>query len=907
MTGRPSIAGLTARIRSLVRGWLRRNEVEAEMREEFQHHIAMRTEHLQRQGLNPAAAARQARVEFGHQDSHREEARASRGLRLLDEARFSWLDIKLGARMVARHPMLSLAAIFALAVGIPIGIAPSHVANALEAPLPGDPAHRIRAIRTWDPVASRVHSTLYEEFAFYTRELRSFSTLAAFRTSSYSVGSDDGRAAPVAGAELTGGGFAVLRAAPHLGRTLTTADDEYGAPAVAVLGYHLWQSRFGGDPGVVGRPVRVGGTVRTVVGVMQEGFRFPNDEQIWLPMTAANGSPAARSARVQLVGRLGDGISAEQAQAELAAIGPPPLTDPVEGRRQLRPEVVPFGLLYMGLPRNGLDSMPEYWLVQALSLALLLVACGNVAMLIFARTVTRFKEMAIRTALGASRARIVSQVFVETLVLAVIAAGAGVLTIDWIIRHLNLAALAGATALPYWLSLNVTGKAMLQAVALAAACATVAGVVPALRITGRAARERGADQSPSRFGGLTSALVVGDIAVSVAVVGLALAMADRATDLKQDDRAAGIPAAEYLAVELRLPDDGQLAGGGPAQQLFADRLATVQRELVAALERQPGVIGVAVADALPRMDQRARPYRIEGRDQSADARPRWVSTARVDIGFLAALGQSVVAGRDFTVSDIADARPVVIVNTAFAAREFGSEDPLGRQISFVSSDDGQPIWHEIVGVVPHLGINMINPEKGAAVYVPTAPGLLNPMHLAIHAGPTPDRLVPALPALVASVDPTLAMGAPVVLSELRQSDWYLVMAVAGGLLVLVGVLVTLAASGLYAMLSLAVSERTREIGIRSALGSSAGALVRTILRRSLVQIGAGALIGLPFAARFVFELRGGADGTASAAGSLLSAIGLAGIIVLIVGLIACLVPTRRVLAIEASEAMRAEG
>lgn len=907
MPSRTSMASLTARVQSLVRGLFRRNDVEAEIREEFQHHIAMRAEHLERQGLDPARAAQQARIEFGHQDSHREDARRSRGLRLFDQVRFSWLDLKLGIRMVTRHPMLSIAAIFALAAGIPIGIAPSHVATALEAPLPGDPDHRVRALRTWDPIAARVHTTLYEEFDFYTRELKSFAALAAFRTSSYSVASDDGRAAPVAGAEITSTGFAVLRVAPHLGRTLTAADDEYGAPEVAVLGYNLWRSRFGADPGIVGQTVRVGSTIRTVVGVMPDGFRFPSNEQLWLPMTAQAAGSMARQARVQIVGRLADGVSADQAQAELAAIGPPPLTEPTEGRRRLRPEIVPFGLLFMGLPRSGLDSMPEYWLVQALSLALLLVACGNVAMLVFARTVTRFKEMAIRTALGASRSRIVSQVFVETLVLAVVAAGAGVLTVDWIVRHVNLATLVGATALPYWLSLGITGKAMLQAIALAAICATVAGVAPAIRITGRAARERTSAQAPSRFGGLTTALVVGDIAVSVAVVGLALAMVGRATDLKQDDRAAGIPAAEFLAVELRLPDDGLPAAAGQDQQRLTDRLATIQRELVATLTREPGVAGVAIADALPRMDHRARPYEIEGRERAADTQQRWVSTARVDVGFLTALGRSVLSGRDFTAEDGERARAVVIVNTAFATREFGSEDPLGRRIAFPTPDDETPVWHEIIGVVQHLGVNMINPEKGAAVYVPTGPGQINPMQLAIHAGPAPERLVSRLPVLVASVDPGLVMGAPIVLSNARQGDWYLVMAVASGLLVLVGVLVALAASGLYAMLSLSVSERTREIGIRSALGSSARALVTTILRRSLVQIGVGALIGLPFAARFVFELGNDAGDSTSAAGSLLSAVGLAGIIVLVVGLIACLVPTRRVLAIEASEAMRAEG
>ncbi|MHB1326651.1 MAG: ABC transporter permease [Gemmatimonadales bacterium] len=900
--------GLRARIQSLIRGLRRRDDVESEIREEFEHHIAMRAEHLQRQGLGAGEATRQARIEFGHQDSHREDARQSRGLRLFDQARFSWLDVKLGLRMLVRHPLLSLAAIFALAIGIPVGIAPAHVAAALEAPLPGDPQHRIRAIRNWDPLAANVHATRYEEFEFYARELKSFSALAAFRTSSYSVASDDGRAAPVAGTEISADGFSILRTPPLLGRTLAPSDGDYGAPEVAVLGYDFWRSRFGADPDIVGRAIRVGRTVRTVVGVMPDGFRFPSNEQLWLPLTSeATGSVGSQTS-VRIVGRLADEVSAEQAQAELTAIGLPPLAVPTEGRLRLRPEVVSFGLLYMGLPRGGLDTMVEYRLVQMMMLAILLVACGNVAMLVFARTVTRFREMVIRTALGASRSRIVTQVFVETLVLAVVAAGAGVLAIDWLIRHVNIAAFVSEAALPYWLSLGVTGTAMVQAVLLAAVCATMAGVVPAIRITGRAARASVRSEPMARFGGLTSALVVGDIAVAVAAVGLSVAMVGQATHFRENDEAAGIAAAEFLAAEFRLPDDGLMTAAGPDQARFAERLATTQRELVAALSAEPGVTGVAIADALPRMDQRARPFEVEGAERTANGHTRWVSTIRIDVGFLAGLGRSVVSGRDLTAADVEGNRPVVMVNTPFAEREFPGENPLGRRIAFPTPDDGDaPVWHEIVGVVPHLGISMINPQRGAAVYLPAQQGAINPMQVAIHAGTAPDRLVARLPALVRSVDPSLVMGAPVLLSELRQGDWYQVMGIAGGLAVLVGVLVTLAASGLYAMLSLAVSERTREIGIRSALGAPARSLVMIILRRALIQISLGALLGLPFAARFVFELGEGPDGGASPALSVVWAAGLAGLVVLAVSLISFLVPTRQVLAIGASEAMRAEG
>jgi hypothetical protein len=189
-------------------------------------------------------------------------------------------------------------------------------------------------------------------------------------------------------------------------------------------------SRFGSDPLILGRSIRIGREMRTVVGVMPAGFRFPSNEQLWLPLPSKSAGAAGLFSPVRIIGRLADGVSAEQAQAELSAKGLS-LANEAVSRARLRPEVVPFGLLYIGLPRGGLDALLEYRFIQLLSLVLLLVACGNVAMLVFARTATRFREMAIRTALGASRARIVSQIFVETLVIAVVAAGFGVLSIDW--------------------------------------------------------------------------------------------------------------------------------------------------------------------------------------------------------------------------------------------------------------------------------------------------------------------------------------------------------------------------------------------------------------------------------------------------------------------------------------------
>ncbi|MBC7894946.1 MAG: ABC transporter permease [Cytophagaceae bacterium] len=907
-----SVSRLLARARSMYRGLWHHAEVERELREEFEHHLAERSDALVREGLAPEAAAAQARREFGHQRTHRVHAREAMGLAPVAQLRFTWLDVKVGVRLLRKHPMLNLAAIFALAVGIPVGLAPSHLARALEAPLPGDTENQVRAIRYWDPLSSRVAPTWDGDFTVWAQALRSFSSLGAFRALSYNVASADERAAPFAGAQLSASVFQMIEARPLLGRVFDPGDFAAGAPDVVVIGHGLWSSRFGQSPDVLGRSLRIGRTLHVVVGVMPEGFAFPTNEAFWLPLRlAATGGPDQQ--RVQVIGQLADGVSAQQAQAELSSQALPPLISTTSAseageRARLRAEVVPFGLLYLGLPAGGLASLPEFRVVQVLMFVLLLVACGNVAMLVFARTATRLRELAVRTALGASRTRIVSQIFVETLLLAVIAASVGVLGVDWALDHVNLAGLAGETALPYWLSLDLTRETALSAIALAAVSATVAGVMPAIAITGRAITQNIRGGSRVRFGRLTGALLVTDIAVSVGAVGMAFAASAHATDLQVANRATGIPAAEYLAVEFRLPEDARNSADGAAPDRLRVRLAADQRELVAALEREPGVRRVAVGDVLPRMEHRSRPYEMDGVDRAPDAPLRWIRHAQVDVSFFAALGTPILNGRDFARTDTSSR--VAIVNTAFVEHVLLGSDPIGRRVRFPTTSGtgsaGNTEWYEIVGVVGPLGVNVLNADRGEAVYLPAALGAINPMQLAVHSVVPPASLTGRVRELAMAVDPDLVMGRATVLSDVRQGDWYLVMGIAAGLMVLVGVLIALATSALYAMLSLSVSERTREIGIRAALGASRRALLVTIMKRSLVQIGLGAVIGLPIAARSVFELTGASNGAGSVSQSMAVALGLSAGIVLLVGLGSCLVPTRRILAIQASEAMRAD-
>ena len=365
-------------------------------------------------------------------------------------------------------------------------------------------------------------------------------------------------------------------------------------------------------------------------------------------------------------------------------------------------------------------------------------------------------------------------------------------------------------------------------------------------------------------------------------------------------------------MEFRLPQDARVAEDAGSDGGVRDRqrlrLAAAQRELVAALEREPGVGRVAVGDVLPRMEHPSRPYELDGVGGAPDAPLRWTRLARVDVEFFDALGTSILGGRDFDRTDAEGDSRVAIVNTAFVERVLVGQDPIGRRVRFPTwSGTGDAAWYEIVGVVGPLGVNVVNADRGEAVYLPAAPGTINPMQLAVHSVVPPATLTGRVRELAMEVDPDLVMGKSSVLGDVRLGDWYLVTGLAAGLVVLVGVLIALATSGLYAMLSLSVTERTREIGIRAALGAPRRALLVTILKRSLLQVGTGAVIGLPIAARFVFELTGTPGGGGSVARSTALALGLSTGIVLLVGLSSCLVPTRRILAIQASEAMHADG
>ena len=818
-----------------------------------------------------------------------------------------WLDVKLGLRMLAKQPGLTVVAVFALAIGIPVGLVPAHFVNAIQAPLPFDAGDRIRLLRNYNVATSRwEHAALYD-FTRWRDELTTFDALGATTMrASYNLVSDDGRAAPVAAAVVTASTFDILRVRPQLGRALIAADEVVGAPDVVVIGHDLWQSRLEGDPDVVGRTLRIGADQHTVVGVMPQGFLFPFRDQLWLPLrldvlTDVHGQ-AGRSHAV--FGRLADGVSSEEAEAELATVGLRLAAEFPDTHTWLQPETVDFAVGFFGLPKGGFESMPEFYLVQVLTLLLLVVACANVAMLILARTATRSGELAVRTALGASRARIVTQLFMESLVFAVLAAGLGLLLADAIAPRFDWM----EALLPFWVELGVTRHTVLWALTLAVFSAGAVSVVPALKVTGKAVHQNmqraGARRSGMRFGGMSSALVVADVILAVATVGLSVGLWDGFADARDE---TAIPTGQFLSAAVWIPRIAPAADTAAIDQgEQARRMGDTQRELVRRLAAEPGVRGVALGTLLPGMDHPSRRFEIDGTSQASDLTDPRAMNASVDLNFFAALDQPILAGRGFNLSDLDEGSAVVIANTTFVDQMLGGRNPIGRRVRYRTSDGEEPgPWYEIVGVVGSLGMNEALPGMDAGLYHPLAPGEAYPLRIAIQVGADPALFTLRLRALAHEVDPAVLIGQAVPLDEVFSFNTFTMDWIKIGAGTLIAILLGLSVSGIYALMSFTVAQRTRELGIRSALGAQKNRIVFTIARRAFAQLGIGVLLGMPIAGRLLYELRG-VDRTP--VNSPLVVMLLVGVSVMaVIGILACTAPTLRALKIMPTEALREGG
>jgi predicted permease len=880
-----------------------RRAAESRMDEEFRFHLDMETERLVRdEGLDPVEARRRAYVAFGGVERHKEELRDGRGLAWLGGL---GLDFKLGGRMLVKYPGLTLVGGLAMAFAIWIGaIAFVVVGQILSPTLPLPDGERVVRIHSWDASANEVEQRTLGDFRAWRGAVRSVAELGAYRDVPLNlvVGRDAGP--PLRAAEVTASAFRVAPEPPLLGRALVPADERPGAPPVVVIGHEVWRTRFAGDAGVVGRTVRLGEAYATVVGVMPEGFAFPVNHQLWTPLRPDALAPAPREGpAVSVFGRLAPGATLESAQAELAAFGRRAAAATPQTHQHLQPHVRPYTSYF---PESSGDLL-AFFSINLVAVTLLVLMCSNVALLLFARAASRQGELVVRSALGASRGRLVAQLFTEALVLGAVAAVAGLAAAQFALRHWAVEFLAhNYGPLPFWYDVSLSPTAVLYAGALTLLGACIAGVVPARKIThglGARLRQGTAGGGGVRFGGVWTAVIVTQVALTLAFP-LALFLQQREV-MRVGSLNLGFASEEYLT--MRLETDAADSAAHRA------RLVPAAERLRQRLAAEPDVRGVTFASRLPRNSYSRR--RIE-LDAPGDA---WVeaSAASVDPAYFDVLEAPVLAGRAFTPADLAPSARVVIVDQGFVDLHLQGRSPIGRQIRIVKYSEqdaaaAQP-WYEIVGMVKELGMGHADQrERVAGVYLPLTPGSAGPVHMIVHAAGDPLSLTPRVREIAAAVDPTLRIVDARRMDQVIEAMLWtsrLWLRVTFGLTALA---VLLSLAGIYAVLSFTVAHRTREIGVRVALGAPRARVVAAIFRRPLTQVGTGIAAGyvLITLASIVFT-----DHKPDTALKLDPAVltvgqyaGLAGYALLMLGvcMLACVVPTRRALRVQPAEALRAE-
>jgi putative ABC transport system permease protein len=833
------------------------------------------------------------------------------------------LDLKLGGRMLVKYPGLTVVGGLAMAFAIGVGTVIFQVLALFVSPtLPLPAGDRIVQIRNWDVAANDPEPRALHDFVLWRGALRSVTELGAWRDVKRNLIVAGGDARPVEVAEITASAFRVAQGEPLLGRVLVAADEQAGAPAVAVLGYDVWRTRFSSDPDVLGRTVQVGHEHATVVGVMCEGFAFPVSHELWMPLRTDMLDQAPRSGPpITVFGVLAPGVTLETAQAELTTLGRRAGIELPATHEHLQPRVSPYAELFFSNPSG--EELGIFFSIYVFAVMLLVLVCGNVALLMFARAATRESDLVMRSALGASRSRIVAQMFVEVLVLGGLAAIVGLIAAHVVLSSWGVEFLeTNLGRLPFWYDLRLSPETVLFALGLTVFGSAIAGVVPALKVTrgmGSRLKQAAAGAGGLQFGGVWTAVIVAQVAVTVAFPAVAYVEQWQLRRIQTFD--AGFAAEEYLAVRIEM--DAPIVPGANAdsgRRVPSPSFAPAVEQLRQRVAAEPGVAGVTFVDQLPltihpdpeiELADDVTVTTRPSRQTSANSRLplREVDIAAIDPSYFDVLQAALLAGRPFRAADLAPGATVAIVDQGFVDQVLQGRNAIGQQVRFVNDGDDAPAnsnpWFEVVGVVKELGMaSPVEVGRAAGFYLPASPELMPSVYMLVHVKGDPMMFAPQLRKIAAAVDPMLR------LSELQQLDkvtndiLWIVRLWLRVTILMTAVALLLSLAGIYAVLSFIVARRTREIGVRVALGAGRQRVVAAIFRRPLIQVGLGILAGAALIAA------GGSIETEmpglSAGFSLEDVAMLVAYATLMLGvcLLACVVPTSRALGVEPTIALR---
>ena len=865
-----------------LRDYVRPAAGEADFDHELEMHLAMAEEDKVRGGMSREEARREARVELGGVTQLREAARAARGLPWLDTF---WLDAKLGGRMLRKSWGLTLVGGLAMAITIGLGASIFNIWDTFAGTrLPLDEGDRVVAIQPFDRAAQRFYTTTpLADFTRWRETLTSVEQVSAMRSIDRTVLTRDGAIGPVRAAEMTASAFQLARVQPLLGRTLIDQDARIGAEPVAVIGYQLWQSAFSSDPAVLGQRIQIANTPHIIVGVMPDQFRFPMNQRLWIPLRAEPSGDTGSATDVFVFARLAPGATRASAQSELATVGMLPRAAVRQTAASLDARVVPYAAGFF--PEVHANSWAGS-LIFLLGALFLIPPCANIAILVYARTVTRREEFAARTALGASRGRIVMQVFVELLVLA---AGAGI--VGFLLARQFSGRLSQIVMpmlrpenLPFWMDFTPSLFTILCVAGLSVLAAAIAGGVPAFHATGRWRRSGlaalGSRGSGPRLGKTWVALLATQVALTLAILPSAAEMIwgiFRPTIV-----GPGLPVEQFLTASLLMEGD-------------TSRFNVLTSEAVRQLLSETGITGVTLS-AAKLMEEPAARIEVEGRPASDD-------DARfnlVDDQFFNVFGARFLAGRNFDARDFRPGSTPLIVNRSFVTEILGDGNGLGRRVRYGRIEDSTPLqpppgWNEIIGVVEDFPGSNDGPMMFHPMTMPA-----HDVSLTIHAASGVGLAADRLRAVAARLDPQLRVGRLRSLEEMywqRRSLDHTFGFVLGSVVVIV---VLFSMAGMYTLMAFIVAQRWREIGVRSALGAQPRRLLGGIFGRAVVPLTIGAFVGCALALLLHSWLPIAEAGGRSIPGI----VPLSAVLMIMAGLLAVAGPARRAIRIDPTEALR---
>jgi putative ABC transport system permease protein len=820
MDGPRWLARLAARLRALFHGRTLDSELDEELRFHVEHLIADGVA----RGLTPEAARREALLAMGGIERRKEECRDTRGVRLIEDC---LQDIRYAARTLRSAPAFTITAVATLTLGIGTTVAMFSVVNGvLLRPLPFPQPDRLFLVALSPKSFFMSQPGMADVTYLQFRERdRTFQHLAAF--TSYK-GNLTGAGDPVVlkVGDVTTEFFDALGVGAAMGRTFLSADGAQGREQTIVVSDQLWRSRFGSDSQIVGKTVRLNDISHTVIGVMPAGFDFPGAMAAWTPK-AIKITPG-NSLLVPVVGRLKPGVTVEQAQAafETTFTSLPGVS--IDDRSKWDLGLIPLAELLVGEVRRPLQ------LFTAAVLVVLLIACANVANLLLARASGRQREIALRAALGAGRRRLIRQLLTENLLLSAIGAALGVALARWTVAALLAAAPPGR--IPRTEMIGVDIAALAFAAGIAALTGVAFGLAPALRLT----RFRSASAlvpTGRTFGGgherLRGTLVIAEIALALVLLAGAGLMMQSFLRLRAVD--AGFNTDNVLRMSVELPS---------AKYATAEQVQLFHQRMLEKLVAVRGVAAAGLVNWLPLGDMYLQgDFRVDGASQQPTFN---VGKIAVSGGYFEAIGIRLLNGREFDDKDTATSQPVAIVSRTVANAIDSPGTALGRRVS-VWGRDGSRQWLTVVGVVDDIRQLGPTQQLHAAVYQPYGQvgnaGFLSGVTYVVRTGADPAATAPALRTVLRSVDrdqPAAAMGSmrDVVQGATATPAFY------ARLLGIFAILaVALALIGTYGVIACSVAERRHEIGLRMALGASAGGVVSMVLRRTGRLALAGVVIG----------------------------------------------------------------